>query len=340
MTLLEPLHPADIADLIEQISSHQQRQLINLSSWEFDGDILAELEDSILEECVAVLLPDLLVEVVCKVKSDEVFDLFKDLEEPKKHVILLALPQPIRIVFEQFQIYLEFSVGSPMQHIVLMPPEYRLVGETNDSQLNAKNLQEQLYYITLVVSKLQRRANVTVSKLMSSPSNMPLVEIGKNVLHITPMLQNVRDSVQALGQYHLIFTSNSDVSNWLTSRTMIDDALAVLGEENKEGILCTVVATESNLSDPIWKTIKQRFPWLAVNLVPAILSLLVIAQFEGTLPKIFALAAFMLIVNSMGGNAGTQSLPVAVRALATRDLKALHLLVVGRCQTVVSLLNE
>ena len=95
MTLLEPLHPADIADLIEQISSHQQRQLINLSSWEFDGDILAELEDSILEECVAVLLPDLLVEVVCKVKSDEVFDLFKDLEEPKKHVILLALPQPI-----------------------------------------------------------------------------------------------------------------------------------------------------------------------------------------------------------------------------------------------------
>ena len=108
MTLLEPLHPADIADLLEQISSHQQRQLINLSSWEFDRDILAELEDSILEECVAVLLPDLLVEVVRKLKSDEVFDLFEDLEEPKKHVILLALSQPIRIAIEQFQTYLEF----------------------------------------------------------------------------------------------------------------------------------------------------------------------------------------------------------------------------------------
>lgn len=121
---------------------------------------------------------------------------------------------------------------------------------------------------------------------------------------------------------------------------MIDDALAVLGEDNKEGILCTVVATESNLSDPIWKTHKQRFPWLAVNLVPAILFSLVIAQFEATLTKIFALAAFILIVNSMRGNAGTQSLPVAVQALATRDLKALNLLGVGRYQTVVSLLNE
>ncbi|MBT5929114.1 MAG: magnesium transporter, partial [Rhodobacteraceae bacterium] len=320
--LMSALHPADIADLLEQINAFDRRRLIDLYDKEFDGDILSELDESIREEVIAALRPDVLVEAVRDLESDEVVDLLEDLEDRQRAAILEALPEAERVAVEQSLTYPEYSAGRMMQREVVMAPEHWTVGDAVDFLRLAQRLPEQFYHVTLVNPKLRPLANVTLGKLMSSGRNVPLVDIVEEVFRVIPALQDEADVAYAFNQYHLISAPVVDESNRLIGMITIDDAMAVLEEENQEDILRLAGVTESNLSDRVLETAKQRFPWLAVNLVSAILASLVIAQFEATIAQLVALAVLMPIVASMGGNAGTQSLTVAVRALATRDLTA------------------
>ena len=339
LALMSPLHPADIADLLEQINGFDRRRLIDLYGKEFEGDILSELDESIREEVIAALRPDVLVEAVRDLESDEVVDLLEDLEDRQKTTILEALPEPDRVAVEQSLTYPEFSAGRLMQREVVMAPEHWTVGDAVDFLRAAKRLPDQFYHVTLVDPKLRPLANVTLGKLMSSGRNVLLLDIVEEVFCVIPALQDEADVAYAFNQYHLISAPVVDESNRLIGMITIDDAMAVLEEESQEDILRLAGVTESNLSDRVLETAKQRFPWLAVNLVSAILASLVIAQFEATIAQLVALAVLMPIVASMGGNAGTQSLTVAVRALATRDLTASNMWRVVRREVVVGLLN-
>ena len=339
LALMSPLHPADIADLLEQINGFDRRRLIDLYGKEFEGDILSELDESIREEVIAALRPDVLVEAVRDLESDEVVDLLEDLEDRQKTTILEALPEPDRVAVEQSLTYPEFSAGRLMQREVVMAPEHWTVGDAVDFLRAAKRLPDQFYHVTLVDPKLRPLANVTLGKLMSSGRNVPLLDIVEEVFCVIPALQDEADVAYAFNQYHLISAPVVDESNRLIGMITIDDAMAVLEEESQEDILRLAGVTESNLSDRVLETAKQRFPWLAVNLVSAILASLVIAQFEATIAQLVALAVLMPIVASMGGNAGTQSLTVAVRALSTRDLTASNMWRVVRREVVVGLLN-
>ena len=339
LALMSPLHPADIADLLEQIKGFDRRRLIDLYGKEFEGDILSELDESIREEVIAALRPDVLVEAVRDLESDEVVDLLEDLEDRQKTTILEALPEPDRVAVEQSLTYPEFSAGRLMQREVVMAPEHWTVGDAVDFLRAAKRLPDQFYHVTLVDPKLRPLANVTLGKLMSSGRNVPLLDIVEEVFCVIPALQDEADVAYAFNQYHLISAPVVDESNRLIGMITIDDAMAVLEEESQEDILRLAGVTESNLSDRVLETAKQRFPWLAVNLVSAILASLVIAQFEATIAQLVALAVLMPIVASMGGNAGTQSLTVAVRALSTRDLTASNMWRVVRREVVVGLLN-
>jgi len=339
LALMSPLHPADIADLLEQINGFDRRRLIDLYGGEFEGDILSELDESIREEVIAALRPDVLVEAVRDLESDEVVDLLEDLEDRQKTTILEALPEPDRVAVEQSLTYPEFSAGRLMQREVVMAPEHWTVGDAVDFLRAARRLPDQFYHVTLVDPKLRPLANVTLGKLMSSGRNVPLLDIVEEVFCVIPALQDEADVAYAFNQYHLISAPVVDESNRLIGMITIDDAMAVLEEESEEDILRLAGVTESNLSDRVLETAKQRFPWLAVNLVSAILASLVIAQFEATIAQLVALAVLMPIVASMGGNAGTQSLTVAVRALATRDLTASNMWRVVRREVVVGLLN-
>ena len=339
LTLINPLHPADIADLLEQINAFERRRLIDLYGDAFDGDILSELDESIREEVIVALRPDILANAVRGLESDEVVDLLEDLADRQKAVILEALLEPDRIAVEHALSYPAYSAGRLMQREVVMAPEHWTVGDAVDFLRAAKRLPEQFYHVTLVDPKLRPLANVTLGKLMSSARNVALVDIVEEVFRVIPVLQDEADVAYAFNQYHLISVPVVDESNRLIGMITIDDAMAVLEEESQEDILRLAGVSESNLSDRVLETAKQRFPWLAVNLVSAILASLVIAQFEATITQLVALAVLMPIVASMGGNAGTQSLTVAVRALATRDLTASNMWRVVRREVVVGLLN-
>ncbi|MEN8660755.1 magnesium transporter [Marivita sp.] len=338
--LMDPLHPADIADLLEQINAFDRMRLIKLYDKEFDGDILSELDESIREEVIGILSPQVLADAVRELDSDDVVDLLEDLDQPQQDAILDALEDSDRVAVEQSLTFPEYSAGRLMQREVVMAPEHWNVGEAIDYLRNSDNLPEQFYHVVLVDPRLRPVGNVTLGKLMGSRREVMLQSLVEDTFHVIPVTQYEGDVAYAFNQYHLISAPVVDENERLVGVITIDDAMAVLDEEHEEDVLRLAgVDSESSLSDRVRETTKRRFPWLLVNLITSILASLVIAQFENAIATIVALAVLMPIVASMGGNAGTQSLTVAVRALATKDLTGSNVWRVIRREVLVGLIN-
>lgn len=337
--LMEPLHAADIADLLEQINAFDRRRLVLLYDREFDGEILSELDESIREDVISVLRPDVLADAVRELDSDDVVDLLEDLEEPQQEAILDALEDSDRAAVEQALNYPEESAGRLMQREVVAAPDHWSVGQAIDFMREREGLPEQFYHVVLVDPRMKPVGYVTLGKLMASARKVPLLDIVEPSFRTIPAMQDEGEVAYAFNQYHLISAPVVDGNDRLVGVITIDDAMAVLDEEHEEDILRLAGVGESSLTDRVIDTTKRRFPWLAVNLATAILASLVIAQFEATIAQFVALAVLMPIVASMGGNAGTQSLTVAVRSIATKDLTGANVWRVIRREVLVGLVN-
>ena len=337
--VLEPLHPADIADIIEQLNTTDRARFIRLYDKEFYGDILSEIDEHIREEVIAELKPDVLAEAVRDLESDDVVDIVEDLEEEQKETILDALEEGDRVAVQSLLSYPEQSAGRLMQREVVMAPEHWSVGMAIDFLRNDANLPEQFYHIVLVDPRLHPVGNVSLGKLMSSKRSVLLREIIEDVFQVIPADQDEADVAYAFNQYHLISAPVVDMENRVVGVITIDDAMVVLDEELEEDIMLLAGVGDSSVSDTIIETVRGRLPWLAVNLATAILASIVIAQFEATIAQFVALAILMPIIASMGGNAATQSLTVAVRAIATKDISSTNIGRVIRREVGVGILT-
>ena len=337
--VLEPLHPADIADIIEQLNTTDRARFIRLYDTEFYGDILSEIDEHIREEVIAELKPDVLAEAVRDLESDDVVDIVEDLEEEQKETILDALEEGDRVAVQSLLSYPEQSAGRLMQREVVMAPEHWSVGMAIDFLRNDANLPEQFYHIVLVDPRLHPVGNVSLGKLMSSKRSVLLREIIEDVFQVIPADQDEADVAYAFNQYHLISAPVVDMENRVVGVITIDDAMVVLDEELEEDIMLLAGVGDSSVSDTIIETVRGRLPWLAVNLATAILASIVIAQFEATIAQFVALAILMPIIASMGGNAATQSLTVAVRAIATKDISSTNIGRVIRREVGVGILT-
>ena len=337
--VLEPLHPADIADIIEQLNTTDRARFIRLYDTEFYGDILSEIDEHIREEVISELNPDVLAEAVRDLESDDVVDIVEDLEEEQKETILDALEEGDRVAVQSLLSYPEQSAGRLMQREVVMAPEHWSVGMAIDFLRNDANLPEQFYHIVLVDPRLHPVGNVSLGKLMSSKRSVLLKEIIEDVFQVIPADQDEADVAYAFNQYHLISAPVVDMENRVVGVITIDDAMVVLDEELEEDIMLLAGVGDSSVSDTIIETVRGRLPWLAVNLATAILASIVIAQFEATIAQFVALAILMPIIASMGGNAATQSLTVAVRAIATKDISSTNIGRVIRREVGVGILT-
>lgn len=319
--LLEPLHPADIADLLEQVGTSERQAILRLWGREIDGEILTEIDESIREEVIEALPADVLAEAVRELDSDDVVDLIEDLEEPQKEEILGALDESDRAAVEQSLTWPEYSAGRLMQREVVVAPEHWTVGEAIDFLRREDELPDQFYHVILVDPGHHPVGYVTLGKLLASRRAVALKAITEDSFRTISARQEEGDVAYAFNQYHLISAPVVDDDDRLVGVITIDDAMAVLDEEHEEDILRLAgVGEESAISDSVFETVRQRIPWLVINLFTASLSAIVISRFQGTIAALVSLAALMPIVASTGGIAGTQSLAVAVRGLATRDL--------------------
>ena len=288
---------------------------------------------------MAVLKPHILADAVREMDSDDVVDLVEDLDEPQQEAILGALDDADRVAVQQALSYPEYSAGRLMQREVVAAPEHWTVGETIDFIRNSDELPDQFYHVVLVDPRMHPVGNVTLGRLMGSARSVKLADIQEEMFQTIPVTQDEEDVAYAFNQYHLISAPVVDEDGRLTGVITIDDAMAVLDDEHEEDILRLAGVGESSLSDGVFETSKRRLPWLCVNLFTAICAAIVIAQFEDTIARFVSLAVLMPIVASMGGNAGTQSMTVAVRALATRDLTRSNAWRVIRRELSVGLLN-
>lgn len=337
---LEGLHPADIADFLEQISDADREAFLALWSGLEVGEVLSELDEGLREEVITQIDPEALSAAVRELETDDVVDLVEDMPESQRALILDALEKPDRYAVEQSLAYPEGSAGRLMQRDVVTAPEHWTVGQTIDFLREAESLPEQFYHVTLVDPRMMPVANVTLGRVLSAGREALMRDIAEPTFITIRAEDSGEDVAYAFNQYHLISAPVVDQAGRMVGVITIDDAMAVLSEENEEDLLLLAgVSSEGSVTDTVMETVRARIPWLAVNLCTAMLAAMVIAQFEEAIAAVVALAVLMPIVASMGGNAGTQSLAVAVRALATRDLTSANVFRVVRREALVGLTN-
>ncbi len=338
--LLEPLHAADIADLLEQIGGADRRALLALWSGEIDGEILSEIDESIREEVIESLPRSVVAEAMRELDTDDVVDILEDLDLPQQGLILDALEDADRIAVQQAMGYPEESAGRLMQREVVVAPEHWTVGEAIDYLRETDHLPDQFYHVILTDPRMKPTGYVTLGRLLSSRREVRLKDILEDSFRTIPATEMEADVAYMFNQYHLISTPVVDSTGRLVGVITIDDAMNVLDEEHEQDMLRLAgVGDDSSLSDGVWATARQRLPWLVINLFTASISAFVISRFEATIATLVTLAALMPIVASTGGIAGTQSLAVAVRALATRSLTSANAKRVVLREMVGGLLN-
>ncbi len=339
-TLMEPVHAADIADLLEQVETEEREAILRIYGAEFDGEILSEIDESIREEVIEALEPEVLGEAVRELESDDVVDLIEDLGSDQQEAILEVLEDDDRAVVEQALAYPEFSAGRLMQRELVAGPDFWTVGDAIDYIRAREDLPEDFYHLILVDPAFHPVGYVTLGKILGHKRDEKLRDITEESFRTIEVTEDEGEVAYAFNQYHLISAPVVDEDGRLVGVITIDDAMVVLEEEAEEDILRLAgVSDESSLADRVIATTKRRFPWLAVNLVTAVLASVVIAFFEDAIAQLVALAVLMPIIASMGGNAGTQSLTVAVRAIATKDLTGSNVWRVIRREALVGLVN-
>ncbi|NPD15274.1 magnesium transporter [Xinfangfangia sp. D13-10-4-6] len=338
--LLDPLHPADIADILEQISPAERSGLLALWHGGIDGDVLSEIDEAIREEVIESLPDNVVAEAMRELDTDDVVDILEDLDQPAQEKILEALEDADRIAVEQAMSYPEGSAGRLMQREVVIAPSHWTVGEASDFLRGADWLPDQFYHVILVDPRMRPTGYVTLGRILSAPREVLLWDLIEDSFRTVKARDEEADVAYYFNQYHLISCPVVDEDGRLVGVITIDDAMNVLDEEHEEDMLRLArVSDDASIQDGVLVTVKSRIPWLFINLITANISALVIGQFEHTIGQIVILAALMPIIASMGGIAGTQALTIAVRALATRDLTVSNAMRVVRREALAGLIN-
>ena len=318
---LEALHPADFSDFLEELTDAQREELIDRAPELITGDLLAELEDEVVEEVLLLLEPHSIANALTELDSDDVTAIMEEMEDAQRVEVLEAMQPTERAEAEASLAYDEETIGRLMQREFVSAPEFWTVGDTIDHMREmGEELPDLFYNVYVVDPRLRPIGYVPVSKLMRSPRETTLASMMTEKLVTITQDQDQEDAAYLFEKYHLISAPVVDDGGRLVGMMTVDDVLNIIQDENKEDILALAGVTEAGITDTAFETVKSRAPWLLINLGTAILASFVIARFDYAIEQIVALAVLMPIVASMGGNAGTQALTVAVRALSERDL--------------------
>lgn len=322
--LLGALHPADVADLMGFLSAEYREEVLAHLAPEALAEILSELDTEIREEVLETVSPATLAKALGELDSDDAADVVDDLEEDKKAQVLAAMPEMERAAIETSLAYEDETAGRLMQREVVAAPQFWTVGQTLDHFRKEADDLPELFFDVYVVDPSYKPVGATpVSQLLRAPRNTPLAQIMEPVTEI-PVTMDQEEVAYIFDKYHLISAPVVEPGGRLVGQITVDDIVGVIHEESAEDILALAGVSDAGRNADILDTVRSRLPWLLINTLTAALAASVIRGFEGEIAKLVTLAVLMPIVASLGGNAGTQALAVAVRALASKELSAVN----------------
>jgi magnesium transporter len=337
--LVVPLHAADTADLLEQITPGQRAQVIDALKPDIDPDILAYLGESTLEDVRDLLGNEEFARLVRELDVDDAVEVIGEFDDEDQREILAAVPAAERRMVEEALTFPEESAGRLMRRDVVALPMFWNIGQTIDYLRGSKDLPSEFYAVFVVDPSHKPVGMISLHDILRNPRDVKLAALVEGEPTTVQADMDQEEVAYLFQQYGLTEVAVVDDEGRLLGAVTFDDMVDVINEESEEDVLRLGGVAETDLNDSIVETTRKRFVWLLVNLGTAILASFVIGIFADTLQTVVALAVLMPIVASMGGNAGTQSMTVAVRALATKDLtEANALRVIGK-EIAVGLLN-
>ena len=334
-----PLHEADLADLIQLLRPEPRGVLISMLGDDLKAAALPELDEGVRNQVLEDMPPEQVAKALQQLDSDEAVYLLEDLDKDEQSDILAQLPHFERIALERSLEYPEDLAGRIMQTDLIAVPPFWSVEQTIDFMRVADDLPDRFYEIFVVDPAYHLLGSVALNRLLRSKRPVTIEAITDRDIHPIAVEADQEAVAREFERYNLTSAPVIDGGGRLVGVITADDVVEVVQEEASEDILRMGGVAGELVSDSVWQTTRLRFTWLLANLATAILASFVISLFEATIEQMVALAVLMPIVASMGGNAGTQTMTVAVRALATQDLGPVNAFRVILRESAVGLLN-
>ncbi|ASY43605.1 MAG: magnesium transporter [Pseudomonadota bacterium] len=318
--LVSPLHPADIADLLELTPADRRGELATALGDLVGAEVLSELNDYVRDDLIGDLAPEQVAEFASELDTDDAVAMIEDMEEADQQAVLEALDPEDRAAIESALSYPEESAGRLMQRDLVAVPEHMTVGQVIDYLRDNGDLTTDFWEIYVVDAMHRPIGYCQLSWILTCPRSVAMADLMKREQTLIPVDMDQEEVALRFQKYALISAAVVDGSGRLVGMITVDDVVHIISEEAGEDILRLSGAGEGDINEPILMTVRARLIWLVVNLGTAMLAASVVGLFEGTIARFAMLAALMGIVSGMGGNAGTQTLAVVVRALATNQL--------------------
>ena len=333
------LHQSEVGDLLETLSPDQRLALVELMGADFDFSALTEVDEAIRLDIVENLPNEQIAQAVQELDSDDAVYILEDLDQEDQDEILAQLPFTERIRLRRSLDYPEDSAGRRMQTEFVAVPPFWTVGQTIDYMREDSNLPESFSQIFVIDPTFRLLGTVDLDRILRTKRTVKIEEIMHETRHAIPATMDQEEAAHEFEQYDLLSAAVVDENDRLVGVLTIDDVVDVIQEEAEEDLMRLGGVGDEELSDSVLATSRSRIPWLMVNLFMAFLAASVIGLFDGTIQQIVALAVLMPIVAGMGGNAGSQTMTVTVRALATRDLDIYNAGRIIRREIGVGLIN-
>ncbi|MEO8548222.1 MAG: magnesium transporter [Sphingomicrobium sp.] len=318
--LVEPLHPADVADLIELAARDEREGLVKALAEIVDADVLAEMNEHVREALIEALAPQQVADLAGQMETDDAVAILEDLEEDEQRAVLRAMEPDDRAAIEEALTYPEESAGRLMQRDLIAVPEHWKVGQVIDYLRSSDELTSDFWEVFVVNPSHHPVGTCKLSTILRSPRSARIADAMQREQTLIPVDMDQEDVALRFQKYALVSAAVVDGAGRLVGMITVDDVVHIIQEEAGEDVLLLSGAGDGDINEPIGETVRRRLTWLVVNLGTAIIAASVVGLFQGEISRLVVLAVLMPIVAGMGGNAGTQTMAVTVRALATNQL--------------------
>ncbi|MFN9580139.1 MAG: magnesium transporter [Novosphingobium sp.] len=319
-SLVEGLHPADIADLFELLDSDERPALALAISDLMGSEVYAELNDYVREDIVEQLPAEAVADIAEQLDTDDAVAMLEDLDEEDQQAVLAEMEPEDRAAIETALSYPEESAGRLMSRDFVAVPEHMTVGDLIDFLRESGELANEFWEVFIVDARFHPVGTCALSWILRTPRAIALTDVMQRDQTLIPVTMDQEEVALRFQTYALISAAVVDADGRLVGQITVDDVVHIIQEEAGEDVLLLSGAGEGDINEPIRDSYISRVRWLIANLATALLSATIISSFGGAIEKLVALAALSPMVASIGGNAGTQTMAVAVRALATNQL--------------------